>query len=56
MEKKLNILQERIHKEISALDFFSEPKGLYEPIYYILSPIFRLEWNNLHRRKINASK
>jgi len=37
MEEKNKIFQERIIKEIDNLDFFSEPKKLYEPISYILS-------------------
>lgn len=37
MINKYNLFQERIKKEIERLDFFTEPKRLYEPIDYILS-------------------
>jgi geranylgeranyl diphosphate synthase type II len=37
MAEKYQIFQEKIIKELDCLDFFSEPKKLYEPISYILS-------------------
>jgi len=37
MISKYKLFQERIEKEIKILDFFTEPKRLYEPIDYILS-------------------
>ncbi|MFC2097339.1 polyprenyl synthetase family protein [Bacteroidota bacterium] len=62
MERKYHIFEAKINKRIAELDFFSEPKRLYEPIDYILSiggkrlrPVLLLMSNELFSGNINKA-